>query len=107
MTPEQRAKRDLFGDPNFHMVGVDGPYGLNGRTVYYSELVRRYRDEDESPTQRALNLALCYLGKLEPGDSRAVSDEFVAMFAVSTGDTSPEVLAVIDAALAREAVVNA
>lgn len=31
--------------------------------------------------EAALKLALEYLGRLEPGDSRAVSDEFVAMLA--------------------------
>lgn len=48
---------------------------------------------------KALNLALLYLARLEPGDSRAVSDEFVAMAAVASGDTAPEVMRVIDEAL--------
>lgn len=77
MTPEQRARKDL------------------------SDLVARYQTKP-SPTQKALDLALCYLGALEPGDSRAVSDEFVAMASVQRGDASPNVMAVIDAALARE-----
>lgn len=48
---------------------------------------------------RALSLAVNLLAPLEPGDSRAVSNEFVALASVSTGDASPEVMAVIDAAL--------
>lgn len=58
------------------------------------------RFNTHSALQRALNLALVYMSRFEPGDSRAVSDEFVAMAAVSIGNTSPEVIAVIDAALA-------
>lgn len=50
----------------------------------------------------ALKLAVNMLAPYEPGDSRAVSDEFVALAAVSVGDTSPEVMAVIRSALARE-----
>jgi hypothetical protein len=60
---------------------------------------------DVTPTtqqvQRALSLALTMLFTLEAADSRAVSDEFVAMSAVSTGVASPEVMAVIDRALNR------
>lgn len=48
-------------------------------------------------TERALKLAVAMLAPHEPGHSCAVSCEFVALAAVSTGDTSPEVMAVIDA----------
>jgi hypothetical protein len=47
-------------------------------------------------TKRALALAVDMLGIYEPGHSCAVSPEFVALAAVSTGDTSPEVMAIID-----------
>lgn len=60
-----------------------------------------------TPIQKALRLAVNMLSLYEPPDSRAVSDEFVALAAVDTGDTSPEVLAVIDAALARQAECGA
>lgn len=52
------------------------------------------------PMRKALALALCYLLQFEPGDSRAVSNEFVAMQAVLSGDTSGEVMPIIEAALA-------
>ncbi|WP_316169434.1 hypothetical protein [Bradyrhizobium sp. SZCCHNRI1058] len=47
--------------------------------------------------KRALALAVEMLAVYEPGDSRAVSTEFVALAAVLTGDISPEVMAIIDA----------
>lgn len=51
--------------------------------------------------REALELALGILGRMEPGDSRAVSNEFVAMAAVASGDTSDRVMAVIRSAKAR------
>jgi hypothetical protein len=51
------------------------------------------------PLRQALDLALCHLSKSEPGDSRAVSNEFVAMAAVLSGDVSPSVTAIISGAL--------
>ena len=52
--------------------------------------------------EAALDLAVNIIMVNEPGDSRAVSDEAVALAAVSCGDTSPEVMAVIRDALASE-----
>ncbi|WP_156433895.1 hypothetical protein [Bradyrhizobium retamae] len=52
--------------------------------------------DDADALKRALVLAVDMLAANEPGDSRAVSNEFVALAAVSTGDTSPEVMAIID-----------
>ncbi|MCK1273824.1 hypothetical protein IVB46_01015 [Bradyrhizobium sp. 61] len=46
--------------------------------------------------KRAVDLAVAMLAPHEPGHSCAVSDEFVALAAVSTGDTSPQVMEVID-----------
>jgi hypothetical protein len=46
-------------------------------------------------SQDALTLAVNILEPSEPPDSRAVSDEFVALASVSIGDYSPEVMAVI------------
>ena len=51
------------------------------------------------PLRKALALALCYLARFEPGDSRAVSNEFVAMSSVLAGDTSGEVMPIIEDAL--------
>lgn len=56
-----------------------------------------------TPIQKALRLAVNALSLYEPPDSRACSDEFVALAAVDAGDTSEPVVAVIDAALARQA----
>ena len=52
-------------------------------------------------TQEALRLAVDMLAPLEPPDSRAVSDEFVALASVVTGDDTCEVMGVIRAANAR------
>ena len=49
-----------------------------------------------SRLERALNLALDILGKREPPDSRAVSNEFVAMAAVSAGHENTAVMSIID-----------
>jgi hypothetical protein len=49
--------------------------------------------------RRGLSLALKMLEPHEPPDSRAVSDEFVALAVLESGDASDVVMAVIDAAL--------
>ena len=54
----------------------------------------------------ALGLALAYMARFEPKDSRAVSDEFVAMAAIHSGDYSESVMRVIDAALQKEGESN-
>lgn len=57
------------------------------------------RNPTNSELRRALALALTYVEHLEPPDSRAVSDEFVAMAAMIHGDTSDEAVAIIDSAM--------
>lgn len=54
--------------------------------------------------EKAFDLATCRLGELEPGDSRAVSDEFVAMAAVLCGlfDHDGSIMKIIDEGLLRE-----
>lgn len=49
--------------------------------------------------EKALELATEIIMKNEPGDSRAVSNEAVALAAVVSGDTSEPVMAVINKAL--------
>jgi hypothetical protein len=49
---------------------------------------------------RALSLAVDMLSIYEPPDSRAVSDEFVALACVDCGSVEGRVMDVIDAALA-------
>jgi hypothetical protein len=51
--------------------------------------------------QKALDLALCWLSEREPPDSRAVSDEFVAMASMAAGHptVNEECHTIIDAAL--------
>ena len=51
--------------------------------------------------RRALSLALKWLIQYEPGDSRAVSDEFVAMAAIEAGLGDASCDAIISAALER------
>lgn len=51
--------------------------------------------------KEALDLAVCMIMKHEPGDSRAVSNEAVALCAVSCGFTDEPVMKVIRDALAR------
>jgi hypothetical protein len=54
--------------------------------------------------QKALDLAVIRLGAMEPPDSRAVSDEFVAIAAMDAGGTAVNDAChdIIDAALAEE-----
>ena len=46
------------------------------------DLERSIYEDRIANLESALNLALCYLSNFEPPDSRAVSDEFVAMAAI-------------------------
>jgi hypothetical protein len=56
--------------------------------------------------KRALELAVSMLSVHELPDSRAVSDEFVALASVDCGIVEGRVMEVIDAALARNANVS-
>jgi hypothetical protein len=60
-----------------------------------------------TPIEKALMCAVNMLSVYEPPDSRAVSDEFVALAAVASGDTSERVMTVIEGALARQAECGA
>lgn len=51
-------------------------------------------------THAALTLALKMLLKHEPPDSRAVSDEFVAMAAIQSGHCNARIMAIIEKGLA-------
>jgi len=62
----------------------------------------RQLDHENTCLRKALSVALDMLIQHEPPDSRAVSDEFVAMAAVQTGDTSLRVMTVIDRAIQRQ-----
>jgi hypothetical protein len=60
-------------------------------------LLKAYQEQ-----RRALELALDYLVEMEPGDSRAISNEFVAMLGVFLGvepNTPGEDMAIIEKAL--------
>jgi hypothetical protein len=50
----------------------------------------------------ALELAVNMLSQYEPPDSRAVSNEFVALACIVCGDTSDEVMQIIRAALNQQ-----
>lgn len=63
----------------------------------------RQLGQEDTCLRKALSVALNMLIEYEPPDSRAVSDEFVAMAAVQAGDTSLPVMMVIDRALQRAA----
>jgi hypothetical protein len=58
----------------------------------------RQLEQENNCLRKALSLALKRLIVNEPPDSRAVSDEFVAMACVENGDTSLPVMNIIDAA---------
>lgn len=63
-----------------------------------SELLTRIAD-----LELALDLALNWLGEQEPGDSRAVSNEFVAMAAIRCEqDNLEECRSIIRASLSRQ-----
>lgn len=46
--------------------------------------------------EKALDLAIAILGRWEPSDSRAISDQFVTIAAVRCGDKSKEILEYLD-----------
>lgn len=76
------------------------PHGIGGhaRTLLEAAYVRLAAPPSEEVV-KALNLALEMLGRYEPGDSRAVSDEYVAMAAVAAGRADAKCVRVIDRAL--------
>lgn len=59
----------------------------------------RQLEQENSCLRKSLSVALDMLIVHEPPDSRAVSDEFVAMAAVQSGDMSLPVMQVIDRAI--------
>ena len=64
--------------------------GAPGIRVFQPEIVILLNDHarlsaELAKVEEALDLALDYLGELEPGDSRAVSNEYVAMLGVLCG----------------------
>lgn len=58
-------------------------------------------EADIKRLEAGLRLAVRLLTPHEPSDSRAVSNEFVALAALSSGDTSDDVMTVIEAANAN------
>lgn len=80
---------------------------LRGGSNSDALFVRRIRNEAASrieDLEAALGLALCKLVVFEPPDSRAVSDEYVAMAAVHAGDdiVNDEARKLVRDGLARE-----
>jgi len=61
----------------------------------------RQLEQENSCLRKALSVATSMLIHHEPPDSRAVSDEFVAIAAVQSGDMSMPVMTVIDRAIIR------
>ncbi len=80
------AIRDFVREHGYEIRGVDQALAPK---VTQADVLDR--------TRRALALAVDILSAHEPGHCCAVSSEFVALAAVLTGDTSPEVMAIIDA----------
>lgn len=58
-------------------------------------------EQELTSLKAALGLALAILGRQEPGDSRAVSDEYVGMLAVLSGVTTDADVAWLNAARER------
>jgi hypothetical protein len=67
----------------------------------YDATIRKLRT-DVGQLQAALDLALSWLAPHEPGDSRAVSPEFVAMAAVASGAADDACMTVIHDALRKQ-----
>ena len=84
-----------LSDPH-HDLGFDYEGQLVDRKDL-RDLLKAYQEQ-----RRALELALDYLVEMEPGDSRAISNEFVAMLGVFLGvepNTPGEDMAIIEKAL--------
>jgi hypothetical protein len=67
---------------------------------------RTRQEERVRVLEEALTCAVNVWAPLEPGDSRAVSDEFVAVAAVSSGHDNPQCHEIIRAANARAGLGN-
>jgi hypothetical protein len=85
------------------------PRSLDSITHFYAgwnaaESRTRELEEENTILKKALNLAVNMVMENEPGDSRAVSNEAVALAAVACGlPMTPETTRVIEAALASNA----
>lgn len=66
------------------------------------ELLAKLAVVENGDLQKALRVALSLLIRLEPGDSRTVSDALVALACVSVGDIDDKVRAVLDKYLKGE-----
>lgn len=93
-------KYTIVGKDDGHLEALR--YGKPWRDLCGDNLVRALACRTDN-LQKALDLALHILSASEPSDSRAVSDEFVAMAAVSCGvDVSDSCMQVIEAGLLIE-----
>jgi hypothetical protein len=48
MTPEQRATRALFGDPDYQVQNPDKDFIWGSTWITWNELVAQYRSEEKS-----------------------------------------------------------
>lgn len=92
---------DCFGESGMHASTFRDAHGRK-----CCDLCGHLIAADTNPTleqlRRGLRLAVNMLSLHEPPDSRAVSDEFVALAATDCGSVSGRVMDVIDAALSRQ-----
>jgi hypothetical protein len=89
----ERAREYIFPDD-------DVPGLLEDIDRAIASLAQSPNAAQRSPVQEALDLAVNIIMANEPGHSCAVSNEAVALAAVSVGDTSAAVMKVIRDALA-------
>jgi hypothetical protein len=116
---EVRAERDALLEKPIDLAKMDSiDEELNDRMIayYWHEQAQEARaelaamreeierkDERTADLELALDLALEWLGEMEPPDSRAISNEFVAMAAIrSEQDNLEECRAIIRAALTTD-----
>jgi hypothetical protein len=94
----QKVARRLEEEHGWEILSVAG-LGIQDRMVITAREPAAPVDRLASNLLKGLRLAIVRLACMEPGDSRAVSSEFVALAALSSGDQSPAVMDVIERSL--------
>jgi hypothetical protein len=98
---ERSAERGDVFDPNPQLAAMvvassNTAKAIRALLADHSRLLERV-----GAVEAALGLAIAILGRQEPGDSRAVSDEYVGMAAVASGASTEADVAWLNAARER------
>lgn len=106
ITEEQRKAFEAIVGEDFDLTRNDAGQYVSSETYCTFqgfEIAWSAQSSRIAELEAALNLAVCMLAPYEPGDSRAVSDKFVALAAISCDqpDEDGECMRIITESLSR------